>query len=303
MSISNSTAEDIVDTASFGLWGADPGLYSQLDDEEREIAGDPLDILGTRAADDIREAEEEQLTALDEAQRQEILARREAQQYFSPFAGVAESAIDQAGFLTDQNAQFDFLQNNPLFQASLQNANRATNAAGAAGGRFNAGDTLSQLSNNFLTTASPLIQDQKNSILDLLGLGQGIATSQANTAIGQGTALSGLAQNAGNVRAASAAAQAANQQQATNNTLQLGGALLAAFSDSRLKDNAEIIGSENGYDVWKWTWNKDAWEKFALRGESQGVMFSEVLEKNPEATSYQDGYGKVNYSMIGVQHA
>ncbi|MGB0945010.1 MAG: hypothetical protein ACPGUE_21590, partial [Marinomonas sp.] len=196
MSLSSDLTEGIVDVASSGTAIADPLLFDQLDSDQKDVLGDPLDLWGVRANQDIKDAEAAQLAALDEATRQEMLARRQAQGFFAPFAGVAEAAIDQSGFLTDPNAQFDFLQNNPLFQASLQNANRTTDARAAAGGRLNTGDTLQQLSNNFLTTASPLIQDQKNSILDLLGLGQGIATSQANTAIGQGTALSGLAQNA-----------------------------------------------------------------------------------------------------------
>jgi hypothetical protein len=297
MSIGGGAADTIIDIASGGPIGD-----AVFGEEGSDILGDPLDLFGRRAAGDIADAEAEQLAALDEATRQEILAREAAQGFFEPFAGVAERGVELSSFLTDPQQQFDFIQNNPFFQASLQNANRATDARAAAGGRLGAGDTLQQLSSNFLTTAQPLIDRQSQGILDLLGLGQGIATSQANTAIGQGTALSGLAQNAGNVRAASQAAQAQNQAQSTQNIAQLGGAILAAFSDSRLKANAEIVSKENGYNVWKWDWNGDAWEKFGLRGSSRGVMVSDVLEKDPDAVSYEDGYGKVNYTMIGVKN-
>jgi hypothetical protein len=297
MSIGGGAADTIIDIASGGPIGD-----AVFGEEGSDILGDPLDLFGRRAADDIDQAQQEQLDAIGQARLEEIAAREAAQGFFNPFAGVAEGAVDQAGFLTDPNAQFEFLQNNPIFQASLGNANRATDARAAAGGRLSAGDTLLQLSNNFLSTASPLIQGQKNSILDLLGLGQGIATSQANTAIGQGTALSGLAQNAGNVRAAGIGAQAQNQQQATNNLLQLGGTIAAMFSDSRLKANVEIIGNEKGYDIWRWDWNDEAYEKFGLSGEYTGVMFSDVLELNPEAAMYQDGYGKVDYQKIGIEH-
>ena len=50
----------------------------------------------------------------------------EASQLLDPFAGVGQQGVDQANFLTDPNAQFDFLQNNPLFQMSLDNANQNT---------------------------------------------------------------------------------------------------------------------------------------------------------------------------------
>ena len=75
------------------------------------------------------------------------------------------------------------------------------------------------------------------------------------------------------------------------------------FSDSRLKSNKQKTGaSENGYDMWFWTWSEEAKERFGLDGESYGVMFNDVAKNNPEAVSYQDGYGKVNYEMIGVSH-
>ena len=83
----------------------------------------------------------------------------------------------------------------------------------------------------------------------------------------------------------------------------MAGGIGSLFSDSRLKANAEITGvDESGYDVWKWEWNSLADKLFGLKGKAHGVMFSDVLKKNPEAASYQDGYGKVNYEMIGVAH-
>lgn len=281
-----------------GLGAAKPGTLTSF--------FDPGDLLGTDRAKKAKKAsraaqselERAIALAIEESQR----AGSEAQQFLTPFGDLGLEGVDQAGFLTDPNKQFEFLQNNPLFKLSLENANRNTNASAAAGGRLSAGDTLERLSNNVLLSASPLIDRQTENINNLLNFGSGIARAQANTALGVGSDVSGLIQNRGNVGAQGILNRNQIRADTTAGQNQLAGQIFAAFSDSRLKDNAEIIGKENGYDIWSWSWNADACEKFGLRGESKGVMFSDVLEKNPEAVSYEDGYGKVNYSMIGVEH-
>mgnify|MGYP003678551468 CR=1 FL=1 len=149
---------------------------------------------------------------------------------FDPFAQLGQSGVDQSGFLTDPNAQFDFLQNNPLFQMGLDNANQQTNQMAAARGRLSGGDTMQQLNNNALLTASPLIQQQKQSIGNLLNIGQNAIGNQANilqnTAMNQSNLLTGAAaaQGAGLVGAANARAQGAGNM--LNFAGELGGALI-----------------------------------------------------------------------------
>ena len=263
---------------------------------------DILDIFGRRGARASREAADEERSALEAAIEEQRRATEQGLGFLDPFAGVGQRGVDLSGFLGDPNAQFDFLQNNPLFQMALDNANQATLAQGAAGGRLLAGDTLLQLSNNVLLSAQPLIDRQRQDIGNLLNVGTGIATTQANTALGQASNVSNLLTDIGNVNAAGIAGGQQASQQGAENALQIAGAIFG-LSDSRLKSNAEKIGVENGYDVWRWDWNDEAYDKFGLTGESKGVMFSDVLEKNPKATAYQDGFGKVNYQMIGVNYA
>ncbi|MEE9532747.1 MAG: hypothetical protein V3W52_17345 [Syntrophobacteria bacterium] len=86
--------------------------------------------------------------------------------------GLGAQGLEQAGFLTDPQQQFDFLQNNPLFQLALENANQRTQQQASAGRRLSFGDTLQQLSNNVLLSAAPLIGQQRAGILDLLGFGE-----------------------------------------------------------------------------------------------------------------------------------
>lgn len=135
---------------------------------------------------------------IEETQR----ASAQGLEFLQPFGDLGQTGVDQAGFLTDPQAQFDFLQNNPLFQMSLENANTQTQNLAAARGRLSAGDTLQQLSQNVLLSAQPLIARQKQSIGDLLNLGTGVSRAQANTAIGTGSDITNLITSQGDISAA-----------------------------------------------------------------------------------------------------
>lgn len=117
--------------------------------------------------------------AIDRAIDETRTASLEGLEFLSPFAGIGELGIENAGFLLDDEAQFDFLQNNPLFQFSLDRLDEGTNAFAASRGRLGAGDTLAQLQQNAILAGQPLIDRRANSIRDFLNLGSGIAQSQA----------------------------------------------------------------------------------------------------------------------------
>jgi len=158
------------------------------------------------------------------------LAKEDALAFLNPFRELGQTGIDQASFLTDPGQQFAFLQDNPLFDFALNNANRETQNLAAARGRLSAGDTLQQLTNNAFTQASPLIAGQKSSILDLLNFGQNANVASANASIGAGTGISellasqGAAQASGKVGAANA-----KQNAAGNLTSLVAGAALTPF--------------------------------------------------------------------------
>lgn len=142
---------------------------------------------------------------LDAAELQ-VEAGKEASALLDPFKAIGEQGLSQAGFLTDPQAQFDFLQSNPLFQAALsagQESLTGIEQSAAARGRLSAGDTASILQNqaarNTLLAAQPLIAEQKASIGDLLNFGQGTAINQGNLRTGQAAA-----QSAGLIGAADA---------------------------------------------------------------------------------------------------
>ena len=301
----------IHDAKSFAFGGkADIGNVREIDNGKAALFGGDLDVLDfgglqgeQDALDASRLAEEQQLDALGRSITETRRATGEAQGFLEPFGGVGVGAVEQAGFLTDPNAQFDFLQNNPLFQMGLDNANDQTLNLAASRGRLSSGDTLQQLNQNALLTASPLISQQKQSIGDLLNFGSGISRAQANTAIGQGSDVSNLIQGQGNVQSAGTMGRNQIGQDTTANQQQTALSIAAMFSDPALKENKKIIGEKNGFKLWSWDWNKLAKDVLNLTGSSRGVMADEVKLKNPDAVvTFDDGYMRVNYTEIGVKH-
>lgn len=194
-------------------------------------------IASNRAAKQTAKAAEDSAAIQAESGEAAIIAQREAaeraQTFFDPFAGVAERGVGLSGFLADPQQQFDFLQNNPLFNLALENANRSTLQGAAAGGRLAAGDTLTDLSSNVLLQAQPLIDRQRQDIAGLLNLGVGVAGSQANIETGLGAGTSGLLTDIGSVQGAGIvgagranAAGTANVGSALTNSLLAGATIL-----------------------------------------------------------------------------
>ena len=258
-------------------------------------------ITGETAADAATSAADTQYQGIQDAIAEQRRAAAEGLGFLKPYEQIGQDALKQTGFLTDPTQQFEYLQSNPLFKLALENANKTTQNQAAAGGRLSAGDTLQQLSNNVLLSASPLIQSQKSSIMNLLKAGAGIAGAEANTAINVGNTVSDLITSGADALAAGETAAANAQTQGAQNLFNLGGASLLFASDKRLKKNINLIDNINGYNIYSWTWNKLA-ESMGLFGDSYGVIAQYVFETNPDAIAIENGYMKVNYSMLGIEH-
>lgn len=125
---------------------------------------------------------------------------------------------------------------------------------------------------------------------------QQLATLLANLSVGAGTNQANIQQNMANIQQQGAAAQ--GQQQA-----QTGGAILGAlasfFSDERLKDDIDKVGTYKGHNVYSWTWN-DKMPIDSLIGEKGiGVIAQEVEKYAPELiTEHKSGYKQVNYGGL-----
>jgi hypothetical protein len=77
---------------------------------------------------------------------------------------------------------------------------------------------------------------------------------------------------------------------------QAGGAYM--MSDPRLKTNKKKVGRCQGVDVFTWTWNKLAGERFNLFGNGYGVMANLVKKSHPQHVTIIDGYYAVHYEGL-----
>jgi len=267
------------------------------------FVSDTLNVLtGGAGAEAARGAGRIQAAATERGIGEVEAAREAGLGFLQPFQQVGEQGLGAAGFLTDPTAQFEFLQQNPLFQMALEQAGTETKGLAAARGRLSAGDTLQQLSKNVLLAAQPLIGGQKQSIMDLLQLGTGVAGGQAGIATGAGRDITDLITGGGAARAAGEVGAAQARGQGLQNLITTGLTAGAIFSDKRLKSNVRKIGAYKGHNIYSWAWNSLAKALFGLTGHSFGVMAQEVKESNPEAISEDRGYMKVNYDLLGIPH-
>jgi len=177
------------------------------------------DITGRSQRDAVREGQAQQEDFMRQAMAQMQQGQDQAMGYYQPFESIIPRAIESTNFLGDPQAQFEYLQTNPLFQLALDNANGQTDRMAAARGRLSTGDTLQQLSNNVLLSASPLLNQQRQDIHSLMGYGLGTANAQANTVMNTSNNLAGMLGGIGDSRAAGTIGAANAMSQGTNNLL------------------------------------------------------------------------------------
>ena len=194
-------------------------IFSPLNDEiEQGINA----ISGKTSGDAARDAANLQREGVSEAIAENRLATESAQSRFEPFGAFPQRGADASQFLANPQAQFDFLQSNPLFNLALENANQQTNARAASRGRLSAGDTLQSLSNNVLLSASPLIDRQREDSTNLLKFGGDIAASRGNIDIGQAASVGDLITSGTAAGAAGIVGEANARASGVQNILSLG---------------------------------------------------------------------------------
>ena len=190
---------------------------------------------GTRITEDLSGVTDQKRAAKEAARtqaesgeaailRQEEAAQR-AQGFFEPLGGIAEQGAAGASFLTDPQERFDFLQDNPLFNLALENANQRTQQSASARRRLSFGDTLQQLSNNVLLSSQPLLATQDRNITNLLGLGSNIAGNRANIETGLGANVSDLTTGIGSSISAGQIAAGGAKAQGFKNLIDITGAI------------------------------------------------------------------------------
>jgi hypothetical protein len=278
---------DTVDSVTGSLFGGDDAA-----DAARE-AGDVQAQATIKAA----ELQQEGLQDVLGFQREALATSRSDLQ---PFRAAGVNALQQvAPLINDPQAQADFVQDNPFFEALAQDAQRRIFNTGAASGRGFAGGTAQALNNSIMLLGNDLVDRQIGRQMGLVNTGQASAAGQANAAqnFGQqaGAATMSTNRTIGDLMTQGANAQAsgivgaANAQQGALNTAintGLGIGSIVALSDRRYKAHIAPLIKLNGVQWYSYKYINGPWDV--------GVMADEV----PHAVTEIDGVKYVNYGEI-----
>lgn len=204
----------------------------------------------------------------------------------APYRALGEQNIPELQALLSGQGQLDYLQNNPLFNAAIENANQSIGAGAAARGKLGSGGTVNALFQNYLATGENYLNNQFNRLLSPVNIGASASTGNAAN-------VGNLLTNNANAQAA-AALQAGSAQANSFNTLLQGAATAAAagggggYSDIRLKTDISPIGTGiDGLPMYEYT--------FIPNGKRyRGYMAHEVEQVNPDAVKEIDGYKAVS---------
>jgi hypothetical protein len=159
---------------------------------------------GKKGRDAARDAANLQAGAAENAAQMTQEAQQQLRSDLSPYRQAGETALPLLQQMAtssgaDQVAQ---LQSNPLFQATVGARDRASLGLAATQGRIGTGDTSAQFDENFLLSASPLLQQQEQRLLNLAGIGQSSASQAGVSGLQAAGAAGGNLMGAADARSA-----------------------------------------------------------------------------------------------------
>ena len=222
-----------------------------------------------------------------------------------------QSTPDGYGSLL-QSFGMDQFQEDPGYQFRLDEGQKAIERSAAARGQYYDPSTVKALNdyngnqaNQTYGDAYNRYNNDQNNVFNRLAAVSGIGQT-ANASLNQ--AGQANATNAGSIYGQmGSAVQSAQNANASQPSMfssllgagaQLGGSYLGglglAASDERVKKNIKKIGTENGHNIYEFSYIGDD-KKYT------GVMAQEVQETHPEAVVSIDGILHVDYSRIGVE--
>lgn len=167
---------------------------------------------GSKSREAARDAANIQAQSAEQAAQMTQSAQEQLRSDLSPYREAGQTALPLLQQMATANPvnRVAQLQSNPLFQASLASRDRATLGAAANQGRIGTGDFSQQIAQNFLLSASPLINQQieeerirEQRLLNLANIGQssasqtGVSGLQAAQASGANLMAGADAQSAG----------------------------------------------------------------------------------------------------------
>jgi hypothetical protein len=176
-------------------------------------------VTGQNAKDAAREAaavqKEAGLAAIEEARA----ARETARTDLMPYAQFGQQQLPALSSILNPQGQVDYLQNNPIFKASLANMNEQVLNNAAVRGRLNAGDTRQRFLENFQASALPLLSYQTNSLFNAANLGRSSAAGQGANGLNASQVIGSNITGIGNANAAGIVGVQNARNQATKDIL------------------------------------------------------------------------------------
>ncbi|MAF43426.1 MAG: hypothetical protein CMI54_04555 [Parcubacteria group bacterium] len=243
------------------------------------------DITGETAADAAREASQTQLGF----QQQALDYLREREELPMEIRDAALQGLQDVYLGEGRADMIADIQNDPFYQAQLQQAEQGALRGASASGLLRSGAVPQTLS----TIAPRLLQDAYR---ERIGGIQGLAGLPSNA-----NQIAGQLSNMGTTQAQGLLGAAQAEQAGMGNLLNLGlqGGQLAmmAFSDPELKDNVKVVGEYKGLPWCEWTWNDKA-KEVGLSGDGCGVMADDVLKVRPELIHQAGDYMMVDYGGL-----
>jgi hypothetical protein len=213
---------------------------------------------------------------------------------------AGQQALAGLGGPAAQQQAIAQLQAGPQFQALTQQGEEAMLQQAAATGGLRGGNIQGALAQFRPQMLSQLIESQYGKLGGLTQLGQASAGMQASAGQQSAGNIANLLQQQGAATAGGQLAAGQARQQAFSNLMGLGGtaaSLGMAFSDRRLKDNLEKVGSYKGLDIYKWDWNDKALE-IGVNDTPIGFIAQEVADIYPHAVNMDE---RTRYMMVDYE--
>ena len=227
------------------------------------------------------------------------------------------------------------IQGGPEFGALVRSGEEAILQSASATGGLRGGNTQEALAKFRPEILSSLIRDEYSRLGGMVSMGQNAAAGVGNAGMNTGNNISNLYGQIGQAQAGGALARGqatadmwGNVAGAVGLTAGLGGFdglgslfkgsgmpgggiggqagnvgatignAVGQFSDIRLKEDVERIGTRNGYNWYRFRYVWDA--PGTVR---EGVMAHEIKVTHPEAVGQSQGYLTVDYAKLGIEHA
>ena len=212
-------------------------------------------IAGNKSAKAAKSAASTQAAATREATAAQERALQQTRQDLQPFRQVGEGQIDpltglvdqQQQLATDPQAQLNFVQDNPFFNALADESQRRIFQNQAARGKVGSGETAEALQNSILLLGNDLINQQLDRSQQVFGnrlgitqLGANAAARQGQAALSTGTNIANLTTQRGNALAAGQVGAANARTQGINQAINAGLGGFSLFNQNQGSNVSEI---------------------------------------------------------------